>query len=175
MLSDWRINYESYSRAVLCELWTNLLHFPLWTRTHSHTQDLILFSQVRYLHCIDKWYYSTSYVNVNAMLTCVVDWCTEAVWRLTTSTRQWPELHSLYANKHTCRRIRRDNKRTDCTTPLFYVLAPTCFGSSLPSSASLLDPPELLELQIGRVVYHITCENSSGPFRCVLMRSYVSV
>jgi hypothetical protein len=27
----------------------------------------------------------------------------------------------------------------------FYVLAPTCFGSSLPSSGSLLDPPELLE------------------------------
>jgi hypothetical protein len=27
----------------------------------------------------------------------------------------------------------------------FYVLASTCFGSSLPSSRSLLDPPELLE------------------------------
>jgi hypothetical protein len=27
----------------------------------------------------------------------------------------------------------------------FYVSAPTCFGSSLPSSGSLLDPPELLE------------------------------
>jgi hypothetical protein len=27
----------------------------------------------------------------------------------------------------------------------FYVLAPTCFGSNLPSSGSLLDPPELLE------------------------------
>jgi hypothetical protein len=27
----------------------------------------------------------------------------------------------------------------------FYVLAPTCFGSSLPSSGSLLDPSELLE------------------------------
>jgi hypothetical protein len=45
---------------------------------------------------------------------------------------------------------------TDCTTSLFYVLAPTCFGSSLPSSGSLLDPPELLEIQMGRVVYHIT-------------------
>jgi hypothetical protein len=39
----------------------------------------------------------------------------------------------------------------DCTTPLFYVLAPTCFGSSLPSSGSLLDPPDLLEIQIGWV------------------------
>jgi hypothetical protein len=28
--------------------------------------------------------------------------------------------------------------------PLFYELAATCFGSSLPSSGSLLDPSELL-------------------------------
>jgi hypothetical protein len=34
------------------------------------------------------------------------------------------------------------------TTPLFYILAPTCFGSSLPSSGSFLDPSELLEIQI---------------------------
>jgi hypothetical protein len=34
--------------------------------------------------------------------------------------------------------------RTDCTTPLCYVLAATCFGSSLPSSGSFLDPSELL-------------------------------
>jgi hypothetical protein len=32
------------------------------------------------------------------------------------------------------------------TTPLFYMLAPTCFGSSLPSSESILDPSELLEI-----------------------------
>jgi hypothetical protein len=39
--------------------------------------------------------------------------------------------------------------------PLLYsTLASTCFGSSLPSSWSLLDPPELLEIQIGWVVYH---------------------
>jgi hypothetical protein len=31
------------------------------------------------------------------------------------------------------------------TTPLFYILAPTCFGGSLPSSGSFLDPSELLE------------------------------
>jgi hypothetical protein len=40
-----------------------------------------------------------------------------------------------------------------CTTPLFYILAPTCFGSSLPSSGSILDPSELLEIQIEWVVY----------------------
>jgi hypothetical protein len=39
-----------------------------------------------------------------------------------------------------------------CTTLLFYVLAPTCFGSSLPSSGSVLDPSELPEIQIGWVV-----------------------
>jgi hypothetical protein len=52
---------------------------------------------------------------------------------------------------------------SDCTTLLFYVLAPTRFGSSLPSSGCLLDPPELLEIQIAWVVYHITC----GYVTCV--------
>jgi hypothetical protein len=49
------------------------------------------------------------------------------------------------------------------TTPLFYILAPTCFGSSLPSSGSFLDPSELLEIQIEWVVYHIMC----GYVTCV--------
>jgi hypothetical protein len=43
------------------------------------------------------------------------------------------------------------------------VLAPTCFGSSLPSSGSLLDPPELLEKHNWGLVYHITC----GYVACV--------
>jgi hypothetical protein len=41
-----------------------------------------------------------------------------------------------------------------CTSPSFYILAPTCLGSSLPSSGSLLDPSELLEMQIEWVVYN---------------------
>jgi hypothetical protein len=41
-----------------------------------------------------------------------------------------------------------------CSIPLFYILAPTCFGSSLPSSGSFLDPSELPEIQIEWVVYH---------------------
>jgi hypothetical protein len=44
-----------------------------------------------------------------------------------------------------------------CTAPLFYTLAPTCFGSSLPSSGNFLDPSELREIQIDWVVYHIMC------------------
>jgi hypothetical protein len=39
----------------------------------------------------------------------------------------------------------------------------TCFGSSLPSSGSFLDPSELLEIQIEWVVYHIMC----GYMACV--------
>jgi hypothetical protein len=35
-----------------------------------------------------------------------------------------------------------------CTTPLFCVLVPTYFGSSLPSSGSFVDPSEFLEIQI---------------------------
>jgi hypothetical protein len=44
-------------------------------------------------------------------------------------------------------RIRRKNQQYALIVPLlyFYVFVPTCFGSSLPSSGSLLDPPELLE------------------------------
>jgi hypothetical protein len=42
-----------------------------------------------------------------------------------------------------------------CTTPLFYILAPTCFGLSLPSSESFLDPSGLLEIQIEWVVGYI--------------------
>jgi hypothetical protein len=50
-----------------------------------------------------------------------------------------------------------------CTTPLFYILAPTFFSSSLPSSGSFLDPSELLEIQIEWVVYHTMC----GYVACV--------
>jgi hypothetical protein len=42
-----------------------------------------------------------------------------------------------------------------CTTPLFYILSPACFGSSLPSSGSFSDPCELLEIQIECAVYHM--------------------
>jgi hypothetical protein len=35
-----------------------------------------------------------------------------------------------------------------CNPTLLYVLVPTCLGSSLPSSGSLLDPSELLEIHI---------------------------
>jgi hypothetical protein len=62
------------------------------------------------------------------------------------------------------RRIRNDQQcALICNTPLFYVLAPTCFGSSLSSSGSFLDPSELLEIQIGWVVYHVMC----GYVACV--------
>jgi hypothetical protein len=33
-------------------------------------------------------------------------------------------------------------------TPLFNIEAPTCVGTSLPSSGSFLDPSELFEMQI---------------------------
>jgi hypothetical protein len=53
--------------------------------------------------------------------------------------------------------IRRSRKNQQyaliCTTPLFYILAPTCYGSSLPSSGSLLDHSELLEIQIHKMLY----------------------
>jgi hypothetical protein len=63
--------------------------------------------------------------------------------------------------------IRRIRKKQQyaliCTTPLFHVLVPVCFGSSLPSSGSFLDLSGLLEIQIEWVVYHIMC----GYVACV--------
>jgi hypothetical protein len=41
------------------------------------------------------------------------------------------------------------------TSSLQSQMAPTCFGSSLPSSGSFLDPSALLEIQVERGVYHI--------------------
>jgi hypothetical protein len=42
-----------------------------------------------------------------------------------------------------------------CATTLLYVLAPTYFGNSLPSSGSFLDPSEFRVIQIEWVVYHM--------------------
>jgi hypothetical protein len=41
------------------------------------------------------------------------------------------------------------------TTALFYMLAPTCFGSSLPSSGSFWICLSYVKVQIDMVVYHI--------------------
>jgi hypothetical protein len=44
-----------------------------------------------------------------------------------------------------------------CTTALFYILAPTCFGSSLPLSGGFLDPSELNEnTDLLRLIMHGT-------------------
>jgi hypothetical protein len=63
-----------------------------------------------------------------------------------------------------CRSRNNQHYALICTTPLFYILAPACFGSNLPSSGSFLGPPELLEIQIEWVVYHIM----PGYVACVL-------
>jgi hypothetical protein len=46
------------------------------------------------------------------------------------------------------RSINNQHYALNCTTPLFNIQAHTCFGSSLPTSGSFLDPSELLEMQI---------------------------
>jgi hypothetical protein len=74
------------------------------------------------------------------------------------------QMHSLMFIPCVIRRIGKDQQYAlTCTTPLFYVLAPRCFSSSLPSSGSFLDPPELLKIQIEWVVCHIMC----GYVTCV--------
>jgi tartrate dehydratase alpha subunit/fumarate hydratase class I-like protein len=66
--------------------------------------------------------------------------------------------------------------------PLFYVLAPTRFGSSLPSSGSFLEPSELREIQYEWVVYHIimcgyvACvPDCCGVVRCASQLSAVHI
>jgi hypothetical protein len=57
----------------------------------------------------------------------------------------FPFTSRLYLNNLPA--LEEKNQQYALIVPLlyFYVLAPTCFGSSLPSSGSLSDPPELLE------------------------------
>jgi hypothetical protein len=51
----------------------------------------------------------------------------------------------------------RNNQRYAqiCNTALFYMLAPTCFGSSLPSSGSFCIRLSYMKIQIDLVVNHI--------------------
>jgi hypothetical protein len=42
-----------------------------------------------------------------------------------------------------------------CTTALYYILAPTCFGSSLLSSGGFWIRLNYMKIQIDLVVYHI--------------------
>jgi hypothetical protein len=72
-----------------------------------------------------------------------------------------------------CFRRSRNNQHYAliCTSPLFYILAPTCFGSSLPSSGSFLDPSVLLEIQdpIYSIKEWYKSVYSVGYFYCVLI------
>jgi hypothetical protein len=49
-----------------------------------------------------------------------------------------------------------------CTTAPFYTLAPTCFGSSLPSSGSFWIPLSYMKIQIDLVVYHTEYTQKNG-------------
>jgi hypothetical protein len=53
-----------------------------------------------------------------------------------------------------CSRNNQHNSQI-CTTVLFYMLAPTCFGSSRPSSGSFWIRLELRENTDDKLVYHI--------------------
>jgi hypothetical protein len=53
------------------------------------------------------------------------------------------------------RRSNNQHNALICTTALFYMLPPTCFGSSLPSSWSFWTGHSYGKIQIGMVVYHI--------------------
>jgi hypothetical protein len=44
--------------------------------------------------------------------------------------------------------INNQHYALNCTTPLFNIQAPTCFGNSLPSSGNFFDSSELLEMRM---------------------------
>jgi hypothetical protein len=64
-------------------------------------------------------------------------------------------LCSVFVPKSACASRNNQQYSLICTTPLFYILAPTCFGSSLPSSGTFLDPSESLEIQIEWVAHKV--------------------
>jgi hypothetical protein len=108
-------------------------------RMSSHT--LLIRMRLKLNRSINYWTYSNPTVN---------------------SASMWTTLRIEIIRQLLC--FRNDQQYAlICTTPLFYVLAPTCFGSSLPSSGSFLDPSELLEINIEWVVYHKMC----GYVACV--------
>jgi hypothetical protein len=56
--------------------------------------------------------------------------------------------HKTFVNRSARRSINNQHNALNYITSLFNIQAPTCFGSSLPSSGSLSVPYELLEMQI---------------------------
>jgi hypothetical protein len=77
------------------------------------------------------------------------------VWRYN-EVGSWKNCYSGTAIRITYSVGSRNNQHYAliCTIPLFYILVPTCFGSSLPSSGSFLDPSELPEIRIEKVIVH---------------------
>jgi hypothetical protein len=74
-------------------------------------------------------------------------------YRVPRKLQKSKSVHSLTFIPYIIRRIRNDQHYALIyTTLLFYVLTPTCFGSSLTSSGSFLGPSELREIQIEWVV-----------------------
>jgi hypothetical protein len=59
------------------------------------------------------------------------------------------------SNKNKCSRNSQHYAQI-CTTALFYILAPTCFDCSLPSSGSFWIRLIYIKIHIDLVVYHIT-------------------
>jgi hypothetical protein len=80
-----------------------------------------------------------------------------------TDSKQIKKIVYLTANYPTLTIINDQQCAQNYATTSLYSLAPTCFGSCLSSSGGLLDPSELLEIQIECVVYHIMC----GYVACV--------
>jgi hypothetical protein len=75
-----------------------------------------------------------------------------------------------------CSRNNQHNAQI-CTTALFYMLAPTCFGSSLSSSPSFWIRLSYVKIQVDMVVYHIMLVKwtvcRSVVVQCVVLPSRV--
>jgi hypothetical protein len=95
--------------------------------------------------------FTPSYKHTTILRSCisfVFEWNMQQTITSTPLTLVWWTQH-----KHLKVHTRKDQQYAlICTTPLLL-----CFSSSLQSSGSLLDPPELLVIQIKSVVYHIMC------------------
>jgi hypothetical protein len=89
------------------------------------------------------------------------------VWELSLITHFTFYLHFIrIVEMHTCNNLtfilciirhsrRNQHNAQICTTDLFCMLAPTCFGSSQPSSGNFWIRLSYVKIQIDMVVYHI--------------------
>jgi hypothetical protein len=177
---NYFLNYEvSCSQTLVIEAFFHVNRLSLPPFTSKHKRDTL----AREFRSSGKWQWKAGWVFLGVwkeLTTCILS--NSGTWTVTLIVTQHHVPKYINPQENGCGNLKscilkfsvsnnslvyvpciirnsRNNQRYAliCTTPLFYVLAPICYSSSLTSSGSFLDPSELLEIQIEWVVYRIMC------------------